>query len=166
MAVTTIKNEGAFDSTLRTQVNNNYAACVQTGTAASVSSLAVSGNSVLTGTSVLTGLTTYGPVKSTLTVISADGAVDQHTSANYVVTKAGVAAMTLAAPTVTTDDGLIIVVVSNTSNAHTLTATGLLGTGSAAVNVATFAANLGAGLKLMAYQGKWLVLASVGITFS
>jgi hypothetical protein len=74
--------------------------------------------------------------------------------------------MTLAAPTATTDDGKIILITSNTANAHTLTATGLLQTGSASVNLATFAAQKGAGLTLIAYQGKWNVLGSVGITFS
>ena len=73
---------------------------------------------------------------------------------------------TLAAPTATTDDGIVITVTSNTANAHTIQATGLLQTGTASVNLATFAAQPGAGLTLMAYQGKWNVLSSVGITFS
>jgi hypothetical protein len=34
------------------------------------------------------------------------------------------------------------------------------------VNLATFAAFAGAGLTLMAYNGTWNVIASVGITFS
>lgn len=100
------------------------------------------------------------------TAITADGAITPSIPRKYAVTKAGVAAMTLAAPTVTTDDGVVIVVSSNTANAHTITATGLLQTGTASVNVATFAASAGAGVTLMAYQGKWNVLASVGITFS
>lgn len=98
--------------------------------------------------------------------ISADGAIAPRTSGAYVVTKAGVCAMTLAAPTATTDDGVEIWVTSNTANAHTLTATGLLQCGTAAVNLATFAAQKGAGVCLVAYQGKWNVKYSVGITFS
>lgn len=98
--------------------------------------------------------------------ISASGAINPHNPGTYVITKAGVAAETLAAPTATTDDGVTIVVTSNTANAHTLTATGLLQTGTVSVNVATFAAFAGAGLTLMAYQGKWNVIGSVGITFS
>ena len=93
-------------------------------------------------------------------------AISPHTPHTYVVTKAGVDAMTLAAPTATTDDGLVIAITSSTANAHTLTATGLLQTGTASVNLATFAAQKGAGLTLMAYQGKWQVMSSVGITFS
>lgn len=114
------------------------------------------------GTLTSSGLNTT----HTLATLTANGAVDPHTTANYVVTKAGVLADTLAAPTVTTDDGVVITITSSTNYAHTLTATGLLGTGTVKTDVATFAAYAGAGLTVMAYQGKWLVLASVGVTFS
>ena len=103
---------------------------------------------------------------TTPSALSVNGAIPSHVGHTYVVTKAGVLADTLAAPTATTDDGIEITVTSNTANAHTITATGLLQTGTASVNVATFAAFAGAGLTLMAYQGKWNVVASVGITFS
>lgn len=100
------------------------------------------------------------------TALTTNGAIPPHVGHTYVITKAGVLADTLAAPTATTDDGIEITVTSNTANAHTITATGLLQCGTAAVNLATFAAQAGAGLTLMAYQGKWNVMASVGITFS
>ena len=83
-----------------------------------------------------------------------------------MITKAGVLADTLAAPTAGSQDGIVIQISSTTANAHTLTATGLLQTGTASVNVATFAAQAGAGMVLMSYNGKWIVLSSVGITFS
>lgn len=101
-----------------------------------------------------------------LTALTTNGAIDPHTAAWYVITKAGVLGDTLGAPTVTTDDGKIIMVTSNTANAHTITATGLLNTGSASVNVANFAAFAGASLILMAYQGKWNVLSANGVTFA
>lgn len=108
-----------------------------------------------------------GGTRASRVAITADGAVDPHTAAEYIVTKAGVAAMTLAAPTTgAPDDGIRIAIISNTTNAHTLTATGLFGSGSSAVNLATFAAFLGAGLILEAKSGKWLVVSSNGITFS
>lgn len=113
-----------------------------------------------------TNLTLSGGIQETTQVLTTDGAVGPSAAATYVITKAGVLAMTLAAPVATTDDGKVIVITSNTANAHTLTATGLFQCGTAAVNLATFAAQKGAGLTLMAYQGKWCVLASVGITFS
>lgn len=97
--------------------------------------------------------------------LSVDGAVSPSTPATYVITKAGVLAATLAAPAVA-DNGLVIGITSSTANAHTLTATGLLQPGTSAVNLATFAAQPGAGLTLMAVNGKWNVLGSVGITFS
>lgn len=99
-------------------------------------------------------------------LLTTNGAISVRPSASYVITKAGVLADTLAAPTATTDDGVTITVTSNTAFAHTITATGLLNTGSAAVNVATFAAFAGAGVTLQAYQGKWNVLAATGINFS
>jgi hypothetical protein len=92
--------------------------------------------------------------------------ISPHAAAAYVVNTAGVDAMTLAAPTSGTDDGKVIEITSNSANAHTLTATGLLQTGSTSVNVATFAAHPGASLKLIAYGGKWNVLSQNGITFS
>jgi hypothetical protein len=98
--------------------------------------------------------------------ITASGAVPVRPGTDYIITNAGVTALTLAAPTPGTDDGVMISIISATAFAHTLTATGLLQTGSAAVNVATFAAFAGAGLTLKAFNGKWLVTASVGITFS
>ncbi len=98
--------------------------------------------------------------------LTVDGAVAVRPSRKYVITKAGVLAATLAAPTAGTDDGVEISIISATANAHTLTATGLLQTGTANVNVATFAAQAGAGLTLRAYNGKWQVVAAVGITFS
>lgn len=97
---------------------------------------------------------------------SGSPAIPSHVGHTYVITKGSIMAATLAAPTAGTDDGIEIQLSSSTAFAHTLTATGLLQTGTASVNVATFAAQAGAGLTLMAFNGKWIVLASVGITFS
>jgi len=100
------------------------------------------------------------------TPLSVNGAIPVRPSTNYVITKGSILADTLAAPTAGTDDAVTIQVISSTAFAHTITATGLLQTGSANVNVATFAAFAGAGLTLRAYNGKWMVVASTGITFS
>lgn len=104
--------------------------------------------------------------QKTLTKITASGAVPVISGGDYIITDAGVAVLTLAAPIVTTQDGMMVNISSVTAEAHTLTATGLLFTGAAAVNEATFAAQKGAGLSLMAYQGSWIVKYSAGITFS
>ena len=103
--------------------------------------------------------------------IAASGAVSPSVAQTYVVTKAGVAALTLAAPVAGKisaggNDGVYITIVSTTAYAHTVTATGILNNGSASVNVATFAAYPGASIDLMAYNGQWYVTGSTAITFS
>lgn len=91
-------------------------------------------------------------------------------ASTFQITKAGVLAETLAAPVAGAgaagDDGKLVWVFSTTANAHTVTATGLYQSGSASVNLATFAAFAGAGMLLMALNGKWIVVYSVGVTFS
>jgi hypothetical protein len=101
-----------------------------------------------------------------LVSLAASGAINPHVSASYLITKAGVAALTLAAPTGNVDDGTTIDVTSTTANAHTITATGLLQTGTSAVNLATFAAYAGARVTLTAYQGVWYAQDPIGVTFS
>ena len=102
-----------------------------------------------------------------ITAITADGAINPNTRKTFVITKSTAAAvLTLAAPVTGTDDGKILWIVSSTAYAHTITTSSLLGTGSSADDVATFAAFAGAGVMLMAYGAKWLVIASTGVTFS
>jgi len=104
--------------------------------------------------------------KSTITNAAANGAV---TIANgtVVFTKAGVAAMTLAAPTAA-QAGTTITFISGTANAHTVTATGLIedGVTGGSKNLATFAAFLGSSLTLRAVNLKWHVVASNNCTIS
>lgn len=126
---------------------------------------AVNGVVNLIGTDSMDRPIVSAPLAIPFTLITASGAIAPRASAQYVITKAGVAAMTLAAPTTTTDDGEEIIIYSNTAFAHTVTATGLLQTGTASVNVATFAAFAGARLVLRAYAGKWMA-SGTGITFS
>ena len=87
-------------------------------------------------------------------------AINPHTPATYVVTTVGVDAMTLAAPTVTTDDGVVIKVTLSTNAAHTITCTGgTLRPGTAAVTTVNFASFRGSSIELMAWQGNWYVMA-------
>jgi hypothetical protein len=101
---------------------------------------------------------------STFIPLTANGAVPI-ISGNYAITKAGSYAGTLAAPTPTTQDGTQIIITSNTAFVHVITATGLLQTGTAAVNAITFSAYSGASVTLQAYQGKWNVISSNQVTF-
>lgn len=103
-----------------------------------------------------------GPV-ATQNALSANGAV-AITGGTFVITKTGsLAALTLAAPAV---NGVMLTVTSATAFAHTITATALLKTGSAAVNVATFAAFAGASVTLMSNGGFWNVISQNAVAFS
>lgn len=99
-------------------------------------------------------------------IISADGAVPV-VAGVYVVTKAGVAALTIAAPAAA-DVGTRITLSSATANAHVLTFTGnTLRGGTAAVATATFAAQIGAGITIECVSvGVWNVLANVACTLA
>src|SRR3990167_5973284 len=122
------------------------------------------------------GVLTYDTIQSLKALqggqfseISASGAVTPTASDLYIITKAGVAALTLAAPVSGTasqggDDGVTITILSSTANAHTLTSTGNFGDGAGNTDLATFAAEIGAGVTLIAYGGTWIVANSVGIT--
>jgi hypothetical protein len=94
-------------------------------------------------------------------------------SGNYIlITKAGVIALTLAAPTAGVQDGMVITITAdNGAFADTLTATALLQTGGAGspYTTATFgvtSAFNGASLTLKSYGGFWFVVASVNVAFT
>lgn len=84
-----------------------------------------------------------------------------------VLSKAGVAAMTLGAPG-KDQDGNVLFITSNTAQAHTVTATSLLNDGASGAphTTATFAAQKGAGMTLEAYQGLWQVKGLVNVTIT
>lgn len=94
-------------------------------------------------------------------LIAASGAINPSLAANYVITKAGVAVMTIAAPVTGTDDGKIIEIASSTANQHTVTFTGnTLISGAAGVLTATFPASAGGNLRIMAMTAKWILLSN------
>lgn len=99
------------------------------------------------------------PPLDPITTLSADGAIPV-ISGTYKITKAGVAALTLRAPRAD-EEGTIIKVVSQTANAHVVTATGLLDDGvtGGSKNAATFAAFVGAAMILEAVGLKWSTLS-------
>ena len=107
-----------------------------------------------------------GIVQNLVTAYAVNGALAL-IPGTATLTKAGVAAMTLAAPTVA-QEGLILNVVSQTANAHTITATALLDDGvtGGAKTTATFAAFAGASITLMASNLKWAVLSKNVVTIS
>lgn len=105
-------------------------------------------------------------VQNLVTAYAANGAIAL-TPGTATLTKAGVNAMTLAAPTVA-QEGLILNIVSQTANAHTITATALLDDGvtGGAKTTATFAAFAGASITLMASNLKWAVLGKNVVTIA
>lgn len=113
--------------------------------------------SVGIGGGVQYSINANGGVQVVAQPIAASGAVNNRLAGFFVITKAGVAALTLLAPTAGTDDGMEIEISSNTAFAHSITTVGLLLTSSAAVNSITFPAFAGATVILTAYQGKWIV---------
>lgn len=109
------------------------------------------------------GATTFlglNGTRRTPTLITANGAINPHASAWYLFTKAGVAAMTLAAPTAGTDDGVTIELTNTTTDQDTVTATGLFADGAATVNLATWPAHAGGTLIIRAYNGLWYLLSN------
>lgn len=83
------------------------------------------------------------------------------------ITKGTAAALTLAAPTATTHDGVEIVFVSTTAAAHTVTATTIgFNAGDAASDVGTFGGAIGDGLACVAYQGEWYVTNNINVTLA
>lgn len=105
-----------------------------------------------------------GVVQETVTLAAADGAISVKQGV-VVITKATAAALTLAAPTATTDDGKVLRIVSSTAAAHTVTQTtpGFNG-GTTTSDVATYGAAIGNAMELVAYNGVWLVSNLTGVT--
>ena len=107
-----------------------------------------------------------GGVKDGYAAYAADGAISLY-SHTAILTKGTASAMTLAVPTATTHDGMIITVISTTAAAHTVTATTVgFNAGDAASDVGTFAAAIGNGFSFVAYQGEWYVLTNTNVTLA
>jgi hypothetical protein len=81
----------------------------------------------------------------------------------YVITKAGVCAVTLTAPS-KAQNGLRITFRSATANAHTITYTAGVYGDTTSSDVLTFAAKVGASCTLEANAGTWGVIALANVT--
>ncbi len=109
-----------------------------------------------------------GVVKSVPVTVTADGAITiPPGDTTYFITKAGVAAMTIAAPTATTHDGIRLTFISTTAQAHTLDmASSGINAGSA--DVGTFGGAIGDGVTIVAYQAHWYEVpgSNANVTFA
>lgn len=122
----------------------------------------VTGNVTGNVTGDITGDVT-GAVQYTVEAAADSGAITVASKTVYI-TKATAAALTLVAPTATTEDGIRIVFVATTAAAHTVTATTIgFNAGDTASDVATFGGAIGDGLTIEAYQGEWYILNSINI---
>ncbi len=109
-----------------------------------------------------------GVVKSVPVTVTADGAIAiPPGDTTYFITKAGVAAMTLAAPTATTHDGIRLTFISTTAQMHTLDmASSGINAGSA--DIGTFGGAIGDGVTIVAYQAHWYEVpgSNANVTFA
>lgn len=94
---------------------------------------------------------------------TANGAITQK-SGLVTLSKAGVAAMTLADPATPADDGKELSIVATTANANTVTT--IAGIGGGANHKATFGGAVGDQLNLIAVAGKWFLRPSINQTLS
>lgn len=88
----------------------------------------------------------------------ADGAITiKNGLVKIAKTVAGVVAATLANPTDVTDDFKRLTIISNQTQANTVTVTGGLGNGGAGEDVITFSGVVGDTVTLIAHGGYWYV---------
>ena len=88
----------------------------------------------------------------------ANGAITIKSGIVFIAkTVPGVVAVTLANPTATTDDFKRLTIVSNQTQANTVTVTGGFGNGGGGEDIATASGVVGDTLDLMAYGGYWYV---------
>jgi len=104
--------------------------------------------------------------EAAIAAFAVDGALTKTTGVK-VLTKAGVGAYTLAAPTAA-EAGRRLTIINGTANAHVITATNLIDDGvtGGAKDTATFGAFVGASIELLAYNLKWTVLAKNVVTIA
>ena len=107
-------------------------------------------------------LATGNSAPQTTVELAADsGAVASIAGGIVKITKAGVCALTLAAPVY---DGVTLVVTSKTAAAHTLTVTG--GAGAAAQDVGTFGGAINDSCTLVSAGLEWHVVSTRNVTFA
>lgn len=146
---------------------------VKADTSTRLASLQLTGTLQVDTTSVFTQAAVFtvppvftGGTQESVTPMAANGAVTIKTGI-VQITKAGVCAMTLAAPTAA-QEGTVIVFDSATAQAHTLTITaGLRGAGAGA-DVGTWGGAIGDGITLYAYNLFWWPVpgTALNVTFA
>lgn len=100
--------------------------------------------------------------RGVLRVAATDGAITP-VAGEVVLTKGSAGAYTLAAPA---SDGFRLCITAGSAFAHVVTATGLIedGVTGGAKDTMTFGAFVGSSIDLLAYDGKWHVVAKNVVT--
>lgn len=135
---------------------------------------ALSGSSIATNTIAETtagtgvtidGLLVKDGIVGTVQAITGDGAITIQ-NAYVVLSKGSAAAITLAAPTAGTHDGIRITVVAISAQAHVITGSvdGFNAKGSS--GTATFGGALGDSVTFIAYNGHWYTTSKVNVTIA
>ena len=123
----------------------------------------ITGNVTGNVTGDVTGDVTGG-IKRPVQVITGDGAITIRDGV-VILTKGSAAAITLAAPTAGTHDGIRIDIIAGSAQAHVVTVTGMAaGSGQ---DVGTFGGAINDICSLIAYNAGWYILtAPRNVTFA
>jgi len=133
---------------------------IKADTSSRVRNLEVTGALEVDGTALIAGqVTASGGVVNPLQVIPGDGAITVR-NGSVVLTKATAANITLAAPTAS-QAGMVIIVLSTSAAAHTIT-----GPFNAAGTTATFTAVALNRVTLLAYNLRWWVIDSLNVNIT
>lgn len=130
---------------------------------ASTGGLLVDSSAFTYASGVLSSTVHKGVTQSTIGVQAVDGAAAV-LAGTVLATKAGVLAVTLVAPTVTTHDGVILRFIATTANANTITTSAAAFNGNK--NIATMGGAIGDQCAFIAYQGVWYQLTGTNCTLS
>lgn len=155
------------DNQIDIEVNNadDFRITANTFTALSGSTIATD---VIAETTAATGVTVDGclikdGIVGARQAITGDGAITVQ-NAYVILSKATAAAITIAAPTAGTQDGLTIQVITATAQAHVITCAtdGFNAKGSS--GTCTFTAAIGNSVTLRADTGHWYTVVKTGVT--
>lgn len=137
---------------------------VKNGSPAKLSEIEVTGISTFTGAVTapagITGNVTgnvSGGAQRPVVVIAGDGAITIADSV-VILTKGSAAAITLAAPTAVTHDGMRIDIIAGSAQAHVVTTTGAAG--GAGQDVLTFGGAINDSISLIARNALWYIIGA------
>jgi hypothetical protein len=103
------------------------------------------------------------PYKHQVELAAANGAITSVAGGHVHITKAGVCALTLAAPYA---DGAELIIVAETAYAHTVTVASAASGGGSGQDVGTFGGAINDSCVLVSRDSKWWVVSTRNVTFA